>query len=70
MLEFPQYGDDRGHLVIVEAYKDTPFDIKRVFYMNVEIAKIITTKAAEINIPRAKYQRLVDFPFASLKISK
>ena len=33
MLEFPQYGDDRGHLVIVEAYKDTPFDIKRVFYI-------------------------------------
>ena len=33
MLEFPQRGDDRGHLVIVEGMKDIPFDIKRVFYI-------------------------------------
>ena len=33
MLEFPQFGDNRGHLVIVEGMKDIPFEIKRVFYI-------------------------------------
>lgn len=33
MLEFPQHGDNRGHLVVVEGKKDIPFDIKRIFYI-------------------------------------
>ena len=33
MLEFPQFGDDRGHLVVLEQNKQIPFDIKRVFYI-------------------------------------
>lgn len=33
MLEFPQRGDERGHLVIVEGKQDIPFDIKRIFYI-------------------------------------
>lgn len=33
MLEFPQHGDDRGHLVVVEGLKDVPFEIRRVFYI-------------------------------------
>lgn len=33
MLEFPQHGDERGHLVIVEGGRDIPFDIKRAFYI-------------------------------------
>lgn len=33
MLEFPQKGDVRGHLVIVEGGSDVPFDIKRIFYI-------------------------------------
>ena len=33
MLEFPQRGDERGHLVICEGGIDIPFDIKRVFYI-------------------------------------
>ena len=33
MLEFPQHGDSRGHLVIVEGNQDIPFEIKRVFYI-------------------------------------
>ena len=33
MLEFPQRGDERGHLVIVEGNQDIPFEIKRVFYI-------------------------------------
>lgn len=33
MVAFPQHGDERGHLVVVEANTDIPFEIKRVFYM-------------------------------------
>ncbi len=33
MLEFPQRGDERGHLVIVEGGQDIPFEIKRAFYI-------------------------------------
>ncbi|MDO4323073.1 MAG: FdtA/QdtA family cupin domain-containing protein [Lachnospiraceae bacterium] len=33
MLEFPQRGDERGHLVIVEGNQDIPFEIKRIFYI-------------------------------------
>ena len=33
MLEFPQRGDERGHLVIVEGGIDIPFEIKRAFYI-------------------------------------
>lgn len=33
MVEFPQHGDDRGHLVIVEGGMDIPFEIKRTFYI-------------------------------------
>ena len=33
MLDFPQRGDARGQLVIVEGNQDIPFDIKRVFYI-------------------------------------
>lgn len=30
---FQQHGDDRGQLVALEAFKDIPFEIKRVYYM-------------------------------------
>ncbi len=33
MLEFPQRGDERGHLVVAEGGQDVPFEIKRVFYI-------------------------------------
>lgn len=33
MLEFPQHGDERGHLVVVEGMSDIPFEIKRIFYI-------------------------------------
>lgn len=32
-LSFPQHGDDRGHLVVIEGGTDIPFEIKRAFYM-------------------------------------
>jgi dTDP-4-dehydrorhamnose 3,5-epimerase-like enzyme len=30
---FQPLGDDRGQLVALEEYKDSPFEIKRVYYM-------------------------------------
>ena len=33
MLEFPQLGDERGQLVVVEGMKEVPFEIKRIFYI-------------------------------------
>lgn len=33
MLEFPQHGDERGQLVVVEGMQDIPFEIKRMFYI-------------------------------------
>lgn len=33
LFDFAEYGDERGHLVIVEGMKDIPFEIKRIFYI-------------------------------------
>lgn len=33
LLEFPQLGDERGHLVVVEGERDIPFTIQRAFYI-------------------------------------
>lgn len=33
ILEFSEFGDERGSLVIAEGNMDVPFEIKRVFYM-------------------------------------
>lgn len=33
ILEFAEFGDERGSLVVAEGSKDVPFEIKRVFYM-------------------------------------
>lgn len=41
MLEFPQNGDARGHLVIVEGGVDIPFDIKRIFYIYGSDAEVV-----------------------------
>lgn len=41
MLEFPQKGDERGHLVVIEGSGDIPFEIKRVFYIYGSDASVI-----------------------------
>lgn len=41
MLEFPEHGDDRGHLVVVEGGINVPFDIKRIFYIYGSDADIV-----------------------------
>ncbi len=33
ILEFKEFGDERGSLVVAEGVTDVPFEIKRVFYM-------------------------------------
>ena len=33
ILEFKEFGDERGFLVALEANKNVPFDIKRVYYI-------------------------------------
>ena len=42
ILEFGEYGDERGNLVVEEGNgKDIPFAIKRVFYMYGSDATVI-----------------------------
>ena len=33
LIQFKEFGDDRGRLVVVEEGQDIPFEIKRVFYI-------------------------------------
>ena len=33
MLKFPEHGDERGRLVVIEGCADVPFDIQRIFYI-------------------------------------
>lgn len=33
LLEFGEFGDERGNLVVIEGNMDIPFEVKRVFYM-------------------------------------
>lgn len=32
-IMFPQLGDDRGELIVIEGGQSIPFDIKRIFYI-------------------------------------
>ena len=49
LIEFPQKGDERGHLVIVEGQQDIPFDIKRVFYIYGSEKDVIRGRHANYN---------------------
>ena len=33
MFQFPPHGDDRGQLIAIEAQKDLPFEVTRVYYI-------------------------------------
>ena len=48
-IEFPQKGDERGHLVIIEGNQDIPFDIKRVFYIYGSDREVIRGRHANYN---------------------
>ncbi len=49
MLEFPQRGDERGHLVVVEGMKDIPFEIKRIFYIYGSDSSVVRGQHANIS---------------------
>ncbi len=33
LIDFSLLGDERGHLTVLEAHKNIPFEIKRVYYL-------------------------------------
>ena len=41
MLDFPQRGDHRGQMVVVEGNMDIPFEIKRAFYIYGSDAEVV-----------------------------
>lgn len=41
MLEFGEYGDEKGNLVVIEGKVDVPFEIKRAFYIYGSASDII-----------------------------
>ena len=43
---FPQHGDERGWLVVVEGQKDIPFEIKRIFYIYGSDSTVVRGKHA------------------------
>lgn len=49
LIEFPQRGDERGHLVVVEGSQDIPFDIRRVFYIYGSDRDVIRGRHANYN---------------------
>ena len=49
MIEFKEYGDQRGHLVVVEGSKDIPFDIKRMFYIYGSDKNVVRGQHANLN---------------------
>ncbi|MGL4567898.1 MAG: sugar 3,4-ketoisomerase [Fusobacteriaceae bacterium] len=49
LLSFPQLGDDRGHLVVVEGMKNIPFEIKRMFYIYGTKADVVRGQHANRN---------------------
>ena len=46
MIEFPEHGDERGHLVVLEGNKDIPFEIKRIFYIYGSDSDVVRGKHA------------------------
>ena len=67
LLWFPQLGDERGHLVVVEGGVDIPFDIKRIFYIYGSDANVIRGKHANrrsafvlINVAGTSKVRVMD----------
>ncbi len=48
MLEFPEHGDRRGQLVIVEGNIDIPFEIKRIFYIYGSDADVVRGQHANL----------------------
>lgn len=48
ILDFPDLGDDRGNLVVVEGGSAIPFDIKRIFYIYGSDAEVVRGSHANL----------------------
>lgn len=46
VLYFPQNGDERGWLVVIEGQKNVPFDIERLFYIYGSDSTVVRGKHA------------------------
>ncbi len=46
IMEFPDFGDERGSLVVVEGGTDIPFAVKRAFYMYGSDSQVIRGRHA------------------------
>lgn len=46
LIDFQEFGDDRGKLVAIEGNKTIPFDIKRIFYIYGVESNIVRGKHA------------------------
>lgn len=46
IMEFPDFGDERGSLVVVEGGMDIPFAVKRAFYMYGSDSQVIRGRHA------------------------
>jgi dTDP-4-dehydrorhamnose 3,5-epimerase-like enzyme len=67
LILFPQVGDERGSLVIVEGGKDIPFEIQRVFYIYGSDENVVrgqhanhTTDFMLINVSGTSKVKIVD----------
>ncbi len=48
MLNFPQLGDERGELIVVEGAQNIPFEIKRVFYICKTLENVVRGQHANL----------------------
>lgn len=48
ILSFPELGDDRGHLVVMESGKEIPFIVRRVFYIYGSDSSVVRGQHANI----------------------
>lgn len=46
IMEFPDFGDERGNLVVVEGGVDIPFDVRRAFYIYGSDSEVIRGRHA------------------------
>ena len=58
ILDFPDLGDERGNLVVVEGGSAIPFEIKRIFYIYGSDSEVVRgdngheKRVVELNRPR------------------
>ena len=76
IIQFPQLGDERGHLVVLEGDTTVPFEIKRVFYIYGSNNSVVRGQHANretdfmlINVSGTSKVRVVDIFGAELIVT-